>query len=109
MMSNLEGKMYLAYEYLPGQYDQRADSAEQCLMLFKTTKNGVRIHSGTLLILENATPVQKEQIASYLINPVESRIKDLSILVDDQNVDVADVKEVEGFLDMSKDELKSDA
>ena len=46
---DLEGKKYLAYEYLPGQYDQRADSAMQCLMLLNN-KQTVRIHSGTLLV-----------------------------------------------------------
>ena len=39
---DLEGKTYLAYEYLPGQYDQRADSAMQCLMLLNN-KQSVRI------------------------------------------------------------------
>ncbi|MGL5962209.1 MAG: hypothetical protein ACRCZ0_09705, partial [Cetobacterium sp.] len=38
----LEGKQYLATEFLPGQYDQRADSAEQCLMLLNN-KAGVQI------------------------------------------------------------------
>ena len=48
---DLEGKKYLAYEYLPGQYDQRADSAMQCLMLLNN-KQTVRIHSGTLSVFD---------------------------------------------------------
>ena len=40
---NLEGKKYLAYEYLPGQYDQRADSTMQCLMLLNNNRQFVFI------------------------------------------------------------------
>lgn len=56
---DLEGKKYLAYEYLPGQYDQRADSAMQCLMLLNN-KQTVRIHSGTLLVFDGQ--VSKEDL-----------------------------------------------
>ena len=88
---DLTDKSYLAYEFLPGQYDQRADSAMQCLMLLNN-KQTVRIHSGTLLVFAN--PVNEEtldKITHYIVNPVEARVKDLSVLVDDQDVDVQDV------------------
>ena len=78
----------MAYEFLPGQYDQRADSAMQCLMLLNN-KQTVRIHSGTLLVFLN--PVDEEtlnKITHYIVNPVEARVKDLSVLVDDQDVEV---------------------
>ena len=78
---DVDGKDYLAYEYLPGQYDQRADSAMQCLMLLNN-KQTVRIHSGTLLVFENVEASQLPAIEKYLINPVEARKKDLSILED---------------------------
>ena len=78
-----DGDCVLAYEYLPGQYDQRADSAMQCLMLLSGRKPAV-IRSGTLLEMENISEKQKQAIASYVINPVESRIKDLSVLENDQ-------------------------
>lgn len=103
---DLKGKEFLAYEYLPGQYDQRADSAEQCLMLLNNKKT-VRLHSGTLLVFENADDQDVKKIADYLINPVESREKDLSVLDDDQDIKIEDVPVIEGFIDMSEDELKN--
>lgn len=96
---DLEGKTYLAYEYLPGQYDQRADSAMQCLMLLNN-KQTVRIHSGTLLVFENVEDNQLAAIEHYLINPVEARKKDLAVLEDDQDITVKDVPVLTGFNEM---------
>ncbi len=93
---DLNGKSYLAYEYLPGQYDQRADSAMQCLMLLNN-KQSVRIHSGTLLVFENVTEDQLPKIEKYLINPVEARVKDLAVLEDELDITVEDVPVMEGF------------
>ncbi|MGI6511586.1 MAG: phosphoribosylformylglycinamidine synthase [Catenisphaera adipataccumulans] len=101
---DLTGKKYLAYEYLPGQYDQRADSAMQCLMLLNN-KQSVRIHSGTLLLFENVTDEQIGAIEHYLINPVESRVKDLSVLEDDIDINVEDVPVLTGFNEMDKKAL----
>lgn len=101
---DLTGKKYLAYEYLPGQYDQRADSAMQCLMLLNN-KQSVRIHSGTLLVFENVTDDQIGAIEHYLINPVESRVKDLSVLEDDIDINVEDVPVLTGFNEMDKKAL----
>lgn len=95
----------MAYEFLPGQYDQRADSAMQCLMLLNN-KQTVRIHSGTLLVFAN--PVNEEtldKITHYTVN--RWSVKDLSVLVDDQDVDVQDVPVLDGFTKMSKEELNS--
>lgn len=101
---DLEGKIYLAYEYLPGQYDQRADSAMQCLMLLNN-KQTVRIHSGTLLVFENVKADQLAAIEHYLINPVEARRKDLSVLEDDLDITVKDVPVLNGFNDMDTKSL----
>lgn len=101
---DLTGKKYLAYEYLPGQYDQRADSAMQCLMLLNN-KQSVRIHSGTLLLFENVTDEQIGAIEHYLINPVESRVKDLSVLEDDIDINVEDVPVLTSFNEMDKKAL----
>lgn len=102
---DVEGKDYLAYEYLPGQYDQRADSAMQCLMLLNN-KQTVRIHSGTLLVFENVEASQLPAIEKYLINPVEARKKDLSILEDELDISVEDVPVLDGFTEKSKEELE---
>jgi len=51
-----------------------------------------------------ANPVDEEtlnKITHYIVNPVEARVKDLSVLVDDQDVEVKDVPVLEGFTKMS--------
>ncbi len=70
----------LAFEYLPGQFDQRADSAIQCIKLIDPHENPT-IYSFTLIIfnvkLEDETLIR---IKNYLINKVESREKNLGLL-----------------------------
>ena len=63
----------VAWEYLPGQYDQRADSAAQCVQLLT---QGVRpeVRTAMVYVLQGAlSPQQVESVKDYLINPVESR------------------------------------
>ena len=99
-----QGEDMIAFEFLPGQYDQRADSAMQCLMLLSGRKPAV-IRSGTLLEMENVTEAQKEAIAAYVINPVESRRKDLTVLDNDQDVQVEPVPVIEEFTGMDEQAL----
>ncbi len=100
------GKSVLAFEYLPGQYDQRADSAMQCLMLLNNKKD-VRIHSGTLMVMDHVSDKQLEAIEHYMINPVESRKKNMDLLDDSQNVAIQDVPVVEGFIDNTNEQLEA--
>lgn len=100
------GKRVLAFEYLPGQYDQRADSAMQCLMLLNNKKD-VRIHSGTLMVMDHVNDDQLAAIEHYMINPVESRKKNLAVLDDSQNVAIQDVPVVEGFIEDSMESLEA--
>ncbi len=66
---DLKGKTFIAYECLPGQYDQRADSAQQCLMLLNN-KQDVVIKSGRIVILEGSvTDEEIQAVKKYLINP----------------------------------------
>ena len=99
-----EGKKTLAFEYLPGQYDQRADSAMQCLMLLNN-KDGVSIHSGTLMVMDHVSDEQLEQIEKYMINPVESRKKDMDTLAEPQNAAAKPVPVLEGFIDLDEEKL----
>ena len=67
-----------AFEYLPGQFDQRADSAAQCIRLIYPDWDGV-VRSSRLIILEgNVDKSAIPKIKDYCINPVESREKDMS-------------------------------
>lgn len=103
---NTEGKTTLAYEFLPGQYDQRADSAMQCLMLLNNRKD-VRIHSGTLLVMDHVNDQQLAAIEDYMINPVESRKKNLDVLDDSQQAQIKDVPVIEGFVTMDQAALEA--
>lgn len=63
----------LAVEYLPGQFDQRADSASQCIQL-ATMKQKPDVRSARLYYIKgNLTEADKEKIKKTLINPVEAR------------------------------------
>ncbi|MDR2201383.1 MAG: phosphoribosylformylglycinamidine synthase [Clostridiales bacterium] len=59
-------------EFLPGQYDQRADSAAQCVQLLTRAARPV-IRCATLYAVSGATAEQFDRIKRYLINPVEAR------------------------------------
>ena len=78
----------------------------QCLMLLNN-KQTVQIHSGTLLVFENLEDNQLDQIKKYLINPVEAREKDLSILENDMDISVEDVPVLTGFISKTKEELSA--
>ncbi|MDR2047045.1 MAG: phosphoribosylformylglycinamidine synthase [Clostridiales bacterium] len=103
---DLRGKIYFAVEPLPGQYDQRGESAEQCLRLINT-ESGAKVGSGKLIILDGAPSAQEvEFIKKQLINPIESREKDLSVLAPPANFKAERaVRTVEGFNALSKDGL----
>ena len=95
---HLEGQTYIAYECLPGQYDQRADSAQQCLMLLNN-KSDVVIKSGHIAVLEGTvSEAQLAAVKQYLINPVEMREKDLSVLVNEEDVTIDPVPTIQGFI-----------
>ncbi len=102
---DLTGKTYVAIENLPGQYDQRADSAEQCLALLNS-KDSVTIKSGRIIVFYGEVK-DLEKIKKYLINPVETREKDLSILENNEDVTVEPVPVLDGFRKLSREELEN--
>lgn len=102
---DLSGKKYIAVEYLPGQFDQRAASAVDCVRLIDPHAN-VRIKSSRLIILEGDTPWETvTKIKHYYINAVESREKDLSRLGDTEQAPVKPVPVLEGLTALTEDEL----
>ena len=95
-------------EYLPGQFDQRADSAEQCVKFIKEDANPIIKTATTYLICGNVTDEEFASIKSYCINPVDSRetgMEKLDTLVTTFD-EPADVAIFDGFTDMSEGELK---
>lgn len=96
----------IAIESLPGQYDQRADSAEQCIQLI-TQKSRPQVVTGKVLLLYgNLTDEEIEDIQNYCINPVESRSASLEKpKVLERMSDIpADVAVLSGFCSFSADE-----
>lgn len=103
---DLAGTKYIAVEYLPGQFDQRAASAVDCVHLIDP-KADVHIKSSKLIVL--SADVDEQTIAKikhYYINAVESREKDLSKLTDTEHAAVKPVPVLEGFVNMKEEDLE---
>ncbi|MBQ9893436.1 MAG: phosphoribosylformylglycinamidine synthase [Bacteroidales bacterium] len=100
----LEGKRFLCVEYLPGQFDQRASSAEDCVLLMDPSAR-VRIKSSRLLVFEGDVPESAlDAVRHYFINPVESREKDLSRLSFLDSAEVAPERPTSGFTAMKRED-----
>ncbi|MCG8485120.1 MAG: AIR synthase-related protein, partial [Clostridia bacterium] len=103
-----EYSRYFAVEYLPGQYDQRADSAAQCIQILSQKEKPV-VKAAKLIVLEGEISHKDfSDIKSYCINPVDSHEAILEI-PDNLTVEMPippDVKNIDGFIAMSLSELK---
>lgn len=100
----LEGRRYLAVEYIPGQFDQRASSAVDCVHLIDPAAD-VRIRSSRLLIFDDdMTDEAFAAVRHYYINAVESRQKDLSLLEYNETADVKPLASLDGFTSMAPEE-----
>ncbi|MCL2884523.1 MAG: phosphoribosylformylglycinamidine synthase, partial [Oscillospiraceae bacterium] len=93
------GWTVFATEYLPGQYDQRADSAEQCVQLL-TGGERPRVATARVVALQGKlSEADMRRVKKYLINPVESReaVADKPETLDRRSPAPPDVAVVEGF------------
>ena len=100
----LAGKKYIAVEYIPGQFDQRASSAVDCVHLIDPEAD-IEIKSSRLVVFEDT--VSEETLAKirhYFINPVECREKDLSVLALGEKADVKPLEDLTGFIDLAPDQ-----
>ncbi len=96
-------------EYLPGQFDQRADSAVQCVQFLKEDENPIIKTAVTYMIIGDISAEEMDKIKAYCINPVDSRETDMvkpETLVTEFE-DPADVAIFDGFTAMSEEELKA--
>lgn len=95
-------------EYLPGQFDQRADSAEQCVKLLKETEEPVIKTATTYVISGSLTKEELDAVKAFCINPVDSR--EASETIPETLVSVfekpEDVAVFEGFASMDEAALK---
>ena len=96
----LEGKKYLSVEYIPGQFDQRASSALDCVHLIDPSAD-VQIRSSRLLIFDDdLSETDLAAIRHYYINVVESRPKDLGRLQPEGEAEVKPLASLAGFTQM---------
>ena len=96
----LEGKKYLSVEYIPGQFDQRASSALDCVHLIDPSAD-VQIRSSRLLIFDDdLSETDLAAIRHYYINVVESRPKDLGRLQPEGEAEVKPLASFAGFTQM---------
>ena len=98
---SLDGKNYLAVEYIPGQFDQRASSAIDCVHLIDPNAD-IDIRSSRLLIFEdNLSNEEMTKIRHYYINAVEAREKNLDILERRQTAEVKPLRSLVPWWDLS--------
>ena len=103
------GDLVFSVEYLPGQFDQRADSAEQCVKLLNENEEPVIRTATTYVITAPLTAAQEEAIKHFCINPVDSRQAGEdkpATLVTEFDVP-EDIKSFEGFANAPEAELKA--
>jgi len=99
----------VAIEYLPGQYDQRADSASQCIQIL-THGERPNVKVAKLIVLQgDVSQEEYEKVKKYLINPVECQEASLEkpSTLDVEVTVPEDVKVLKGFVNMSREELKA--
>ncbi len=103
-----ESDRIFSVEYLPGQFDQRADSAEQCVKLLNEGEEPVIRSATTYVLSGNISDDELEKIKAYCINPVDSRetdevVPDTLVAVYDEPDDIAIF---DGFAGMGEEELR---
>ena len=103
-----EGARVFSVEYLPGQFDQRADSAVQCVKFLKEDEEPVITTAVTYVIEGEVSEEQLDSIKAFCINPVDSRETGMEkpetlVSVFDEP---EDVKVFDGFKDMAEEALK---
>ena len=104
---DLKGKKYFAVEFLPGQFDQRADSAIQCIDIVSTVKQNVDVLTSKIIILnDEITDEELNRIKKFYINPIEMREKDLSVLKKEEILFNSEVITYDNFTSLNDAEIE---
>ena len=103
-----EGDFCFTVEYLPGQFDQRADSAEQCVKLLNDSEEPIIKSATTYVVGGKLTEEQRQAVVKHCVNPVDSRVTDepKPATLEDRFDEPADVIVFDGFKDMGEQQLK---
>ncbi|MBO7178346.1 MAG: phosphoribosylformylglycinamidine synthase, partial [Clostridia bacterium] len=96
-----------AVEYLPGQFDQRADSAAQCIQLISQKERPLVRTAKVYCVYGNVTEAELNQIKKHVINPVESRQASLAEVatLKQENEIPTEVQTLDGFIDLDRNGL----
>lgn len=99
---------WFAIQMLPGQYNQRADSALQALNLLNISSPNLSVSTAKILIFsDQLTSEQLQQIQNYYINPLEYELKDMNVLkFDNQAVNYTAVPVYHGFTRLNRQHLE---
>lgn len=88
--AELDKVAFFAIEALPGQFDQRAASSQEALLLFGSDSQ-VKVNTAQLyLVNKDITEAELEAVKNYLLNPVDSRFKDITLPLEEQAFSVSD-------------------
>lgn len=102
---DFEGCPYIAVEFLPGQFDQRASSAEDCVHLIDP-KADITIKSGKILVFDkDFAAADMDKVKKYFVNPIESRIKDIAVLERFAHPAAERVSVIENFTNLKEEDL----
>ncbi len=106
-MPDKKGYSVFAVEYLPGQYDQRADSAAQCVQLL-TRKERPNVRFAKIYFIKGADKEQLQAIKNYVINPVDSCEATLDPYETlEMNLEIpTEVAVMDGFIKMNKKQIE---
>ena len=104
-----EGAIVFAVEYLPGQYDQRADSAAQCIQIISQQERPIIRTAKVYALYGNLSEEDVKAIKQHVINPVESREAslDLPATLAVEHTAPAPVATIAGFVAMDRDALSA--
>ncbi len=104
---DLAGAVSFAVEFLPGQFDQRADSAAQCIQIISQGERPLIRTAKVYALYGNLTDAQVAEIKKYVINPVEAReaAMDKPATLAVQYDIPTEVKTLNGFIDLDSDGL----
>ncbi len=103
------GKFAFGVEYLPGQYDQRADSAAQCVQILSSGDRPLIKYAKIIDLYGDLDFDDLAKIKNYYINPVDSREASLKMPISLEEIypEAPDVHIIEGFVHMTEEEIES--
>ena len=105
---DLKNKKYFAIEYLPGQFDQRADSAKQSIDIVTDENKNIEVLTSKIVIFNDDLSLESlEKIKKFYINPIETREKDLSKLEKENTVFNLEVPVYDNFTALTEVELRN--